>query len=90
MKRLLVGILGFVVILGLNAPGVLAYHCPKLVAECQALVAKVEKREGTDKAKIAEAKAGCEEALKLHEAGKHKESVIEVGEAIQEAGEAAK
>ena len=90
MKRHVTGILAFVFILGLNVPVVFAYHCPKLVAECEALVGKLEKRQGTDTAKLAQAKAGCEEALQLHKAGKHKESVIKVGEAISTAGEAAK
>jgi hypothetical protein len=90
MKRHGVGILAFVCILGLNAPVVLAYHCPNLVKECEALVAKMEKRKGSDQTKVAEAKAGCEEALKLHQAGKHKESIIEAGEAITAAGESAK
>ncbi len=90
MKKRAAGILAFVFILGLNAPVVFAYHCPKLVKECEALVAKLEKRKGTDQEKLAEAKAGCAEALKLHEAGKHKESVIKVGEAIEEAGESVK
>lgn len=90
MKRQAVGILAFVCILGLNAPVVLAYHCPNLVRECEALVGKLEKRQGTDTAQLAQAKAGCEEALKLHQAGKHKEAVIKVGEAISAAGESAK
>jgi hypothetical protein len=90
MRKHIVGIVGFVLILGLNAPVAIAYHCPKLVKECRALVAKMEKRKGGDQAKVAEAKAGCEEALRLHEAGKHKESVIKAGEAITAAGQSVK
>ncbi len=67
-----------------------AWHCPVLVKECQALVAKTEKREGVDAGKLAQAKKGCEEALKLHEGGKHKASVVKAGEAIAMAGKAAK
>lgn len=67
-----------------------AWHCPALVKECQALVAKTEKREGVDAGKVAQAKKGCDEALKLHEGGKHKAAVIKAGEAISMAGKAAK
>ncbi|MBW8005233.1 MAG: hypothetical protein FVQ06_05535 [candidate division NC10 bacterium] len=90
MKRRLAGILAFAFVLGLNAPVVLAYHCPKLVNECRALAGKMEKRKGGDMAKVAEAKAGCEEAWSLHQAGKHKESVIKAGEAISAAGQSVK
>jgi hypothetical protein len=90
MKRHVTGILAFVFILGLNAPAVLAYDCPNLVKECEALVGKLGKRQGTDTTKLAQAKAGCEEALKLHQAGKHKESIIKAGEAISAAGESTK
>jgi hypothetical protein len=68
----------------------MAYHCPKLVAECQALVGKMEKRAGSDMAKVSEAKKGCEEAQKLHEQGDHKASVIKAGDSISLAGQAAK
>lgn len=90
MKKYAVAILASGLILGLNAPAVQAFHCPLLVKECQALVGKMEKRADTDKAKVAQAKQGCEHALKLHEAGKHKASVIKAGEAISLAGEAVK
>ncbi|MFQ5658191.1 MAG: hypothetical protein ACE5G5_11660 [Candidatus Methylomirabilales bacterium] len=88
MKRHLV--ITLVLLLGLNVPFVLAYRCPKLVEECRALVTKLEKRRGVDQAKVAEAKEGCEEALRLHKAGQHKESVIKAGEAIAQAGHAVK
>ncbi|MFQ5520115.1 MAG: hypothetical protein ACE5FK_01855 [Candidatus Methylomirabilia bacterium] len=68
----------------------LAYHCPLLVRECNVLVGKMEKRGDTDKMTVAEAKRGCAEALRLHEAGKHKESVIKAGLAIALAGSAVK
>jgi hypothetical protein len=42
----------------------------------------VAKREGTDKAAVEAARKGCDEALKLHEQGNHKESMVKVGEAI--------
>ena len=36
MKRLIMGVLAGVFMLGLNASVVLAYRCPKLVGECNA------------------------------------------------------
>jgi len=39
---------------------------------------------------LAEAKKGCEDALKLHEAGDHKGSQTKVGEAIALTGKALK
>jgi hypothetical protein len=90
MKRHTLPVLVSGLVLGLGTASALAYHCPKLVAECQAVVAKVEKRAGTDMSKVAEAKQGCEDALKLHEQGKHKDSVIKAGESISLAGQAAK
>lgn len=78
------------VILGLSASTAFAIHCPLLVKECEALVAKVEKSEGADKAMAADAKKGCAEAKKLHDGGKHKDAVIKAGEAISMAGKAQK
>jgi len=60
------------------------------VRECRAVVVKMEQRADTDKAIVAEAKKGCEEALKLHEAGDHKGSQSKVGEAIALTGKALK
>lgn len=90
MKKHLLPILVSGLVFGLSATPALAFHCPKLVAECQAVAAKAEKRAGSDMSKVAEAKQGCDDALKLHEQGKHKESVIKAGESISLAGEAAK
>lgn len=89
MKRLWSAV-SVAVVLGLSPTVVLAYHCPLLVKECEALVAKMEKRTDTDKAVVEEAKKGCQEALKLHEAGNHKDAVIKAGEAISMAGKAVK
>lgn len=80
----------FAFTLGLNASIVLAFDCPKLVGECKALVAKAEKRGNTDKMTVAEAKKGCEKALELHKAKKHKEAIIEAGLAISMAGSSVK
>ncbi len=90
MKKYVLSVLASGLVLGLGTTSVMAYHCPKLVAECQALVGKMEKRAGSDMAKVAQAKQGCEDALKLHEQGDHKGSVIKAGESISLAGEAAK
>ena len=90
MKKQLLSALTAGLVLALGTTAALAFHCPKLVAECQAVVAKAQARTGTDMAKLAEAKQGCEDALKLHEQGKHRDSVIKAGESIALAGEATK
>lgn len=90
MKGTVSGPLASVLILSVTPSVGLAYHCPKLVAECGALVAKMEKRMDTNRMTAAGAKKGCEEALRLHKAGKHKEAIIKAGEAISLAGSAVK
>ena len=67
-----------------------AFHCPLLAKECQTLVTKMEKRDDIDRMKVAKAKQNCEDALRLHEGGKHRASVIKAGEAISLAGQAVK
>ena len=67
-----------------------AYHCPALVKECQATADIVAKREGTDKEAVAKARKGCDEAMKLHQEGKHKESQVKAGEAIADVSRALK
>ena len=90
MKHFIVGTLAGLVFLGLQASVVLAYHCPVLVKECNALVAKLENNPKADKEEVAEAKKECAEAQQLHDAGKHADAVIKAGEAIAAAGEAVK
>lgn len=90
MNKRMLGTLATGLLLGLGASSVSAFQCPALVQQCQTLVGKMEKRAGADMAKVAQAKQGCEEALRLHERGDHKGSVIKAGEAISLAGEAAK
>ncbi len=90
MKKYVLSVLASGLVLGLGTTSVMAYHCPKLVAECRALVGKMEKRAGSDMAKVAQAKKGCEEAQKLHEQGDHKGSVVKAGDSISLAGQAAK
>lgn len=90
MKRYIMGSLAGAYILGLTASPVHAFHCPVLVKECRALVAKAEQRADTNKKKLAKASQGCEEALRLHKAGKHKASIIKAGQAITLAGKATK
>lgn len=68
----------------------LAYHCPALIKECQATADIVSKREGSDKAAVEKARKGCDEAMKLHQEGKHKESMIKAGAAIEEISKALK
>jgi hypothetical protein len=82
MKRTgTVTLLGGTVIALLASP-VLAFHCPVLIKECQTTADVVAKRPGTDQAAVAEARKGCDEALKLHQQGMHKASMIKAGEAI--------
>jgi hypothetical protein len=67
-----------------------AYHCPALIKECQATADIVGKRDGSDKAAVDRARKGCEEAMKLHQEGKHKESMIKAGDTIAEISKALK
>ncbi len=57
--------------------------------DCTALIAKVESR-GGDAGKLAHAREHCQKAQALHEQGKHADAVISAGDAIEEAGKAAK
>jgi hypothetical protein len=90
MNKLIIGTLAGVFVLGLHVSSVLAYHCPLLVKECNALVAKMQKNPITDKKLVAQAKQGCADALRLHSAGKHADAVIKAGKAIAMAGKSAK
>ncbi len=88
MKKHATRVLAGALVLGLNAAPVHAFHCPLLVKECLALVAKMDRRADTNKKKLAKAKQGCEEALSRHEAGQHKPAVLTAGKAIIRAGKA--
>ncbi|MCZ6874232.1 MAG: hypothetical protein O7G88_12015 [bacterium] len=90
MRRLTVIALACALMLGLSAASALAYHCPLLVKECNALASKMEKKPNADKKLVAEAKQGCADALQLHSTGKHADAVIKAGEAISMAGKSAK
>jgi len=82
MKRTgMVTLMGGAFIALVAAPA-LAFHCPVLIKECQTTAGVVAKRPGTDQGAVAEARKGCDEAMKLHQEGKHKESMIKAGEAI--------
>ncbi len=88
MKKYAVSLAVVAFALGVASPAQ-ALLCPQLVKDCTALIAKVESR-GSDAGKLAHAKEHCGKAQTLHEQGKHVESVITAGEAIKEAGKAAK
>ncbi|GIX49746.1 MAG: hypothetical protein KatS3mg131_3957 [Candidatus Tectimicrobiota bacterium] len=90
MRRYVLRALLVVVALALFAAPALAYHCPRLVSECNALVAKLEKNAQADQAMVAQAKQGCAEAQQLHDTGSHADAVIAAGEAIALAGKAVK
>jgi hypothetical protein len=82
MKRMgTVTLMGGMVIAVLATP-VLAFHCPALIKECETTADVIAKRPGTDQAAVTAARKECDEALKLHQQGKHKESMIKAGEAI--------
>ena len=91
MKKIAVSIFSgtAVIALGVFAAPAQALLCPQLVKDCQALIAKVEKK-GGNASKVGDAKRHCAEAQSLHEQGKHVDSVIAAGKAIEEAGEALK
>lgn len=90
MQKLVVGALTGLFIVGLQVSSVLAFHCPALVKECEALVGKMENSPRADKAQVTKAKQGCADAKKLHDEGSHADSVIKVGEAIAQAGKSAR
>jgi hypothetical protein len=69
-------------LVALAAGPVFAFHCPAMVKDCEATADAVAKRPGTDMAALSAARKGCEEALKLHKEGKHKEAMIKAGEAM--------
>jgi hypothetical protein len=82
MKRLAISIAVSTALVVLAAGPSLAYHCPALVKECQTTADIVARHPGSDTAAVDEARKGCDEALTLHQDGKHKESMIKAGEAI--------
>ena len=90
MRKLIVGTLVGVFVMGLYVADALAIHCLALVQECEALIAKLENSPKADKQQVAQAKQGCEDAKHLHEDGNHADSVIRVGEAIALAGKSIK
>jgi hypothetical protein len=90
MQRIATSTLMGVALATVMAGPVFAYHCPALVKECQATADVVAKREGSDKAAVGKAQKACDEAMKLHQEGKHKESMVKAGEAIADASKALK
>lgn len=88
MERSWIGIVMGGALVGLTASPVLAYHCPALIKECQTTADVVSKRPDTDKAAVEKARQGCDEAMKLHQEGKHKESMIKAGDTIAALGKA--
>lgn len=90
MKRFATSISMSVALVTAVAGPALAYHCPALVKECQATADIVASRDGSDTAAVAKARTGCDEAMKLHQEGKHKEAQIRAGEAIAEVSKALK
>jgi hypothetical protein len=82
MKRFGTSLVMGSALVALAAGPVFAFHCPAMIKECEATADAVAKRAGTDAAALEAARKGCDEAMKLHQAGKHKESMIKAGEAL--------
>ena len=78
MKKLLTAVMALVVSLTLTAGVALASSCPKLIKEGREAAAKMK----ADDPKVKQATAKLDEAQKLHEAGKHAESVNSANEAL--------
>jgi len=68
--------------LALVAGPALASSCPKLIKEGREAAAKMDAND----AKVKDASAKLDEAQKLHEAGKHTESMAKANEALAELG----
>jgi hypothetical protein len=90
MRRFATATLCGVGLTAMMAGPALAFHCPALVKECQTTADIIAKRPGSDMAMVEKGRKGCEEALKLHQAGKHTESMVRVGQAIAEMSEGLK
>jgi hypothetical protein len=70
-----------VVMLGL-APA-LAFDCPNTHKAVMAYYDKTAKLSGVDQARLAQAKAKLDDAMKQHEAGKHRASMDELADAMK-------
>lgn len=78
MKKLLIAVAAVAVSLTLTAGSALAGSCPKLIKQGREAAAKMK----ADDPKVKQATAKLDEAQKLHEAGKHGESVTAANEAL--------
>lgn len=78
MKKLLTAAATAVMIAGLSAPA-MAAHCPKDMKAIDAALAKNPKLSADQMSKVKSLRAKGEE---LHKAGKHKESVESLGQAM--------
>lgn len=74
MKKSTVTAVAFAAALAFTGGPVLANQCPTLIAANKVAIEAAEKK-GVDKKKIADAKTLNDEAQKLHDAGKHQESI---------------
>jgi hypothetical protein len=77
-KAAIVIALGVVSILSVGIPAAWAYTCPILYERCQQAIT----RSTADAAMKQQVKQMCEEGIKLHNNGKHKESVQKLDEAL--------
>jgi hypothetical protein len=77
-KAAVVMALSVALVVSAGTPTVWAFTCPILYEQCQNAI----KQSKTDAAVKRQVKQMCEEGIKLHDNGKHKESVEKLNEAL--------
>ncbi len=77
-KAAIVMALGVASVLSVGTPAAWANTCPILYERCQQAI----KQSKADAAVKQQVKQMCEEGMKLHNSGKHKESVEKLNEAL--------
>jgi len=82
MRKLLMVVMGAAVSLTLAAGPALASSCPKVIKEGRDAAAKMK----ADDPKVKGAVAKLNEAQKLHDGGKHAESLAKANEALADLG----
>jgi hypothetical protein len=77
-----IGILMGLGVFALSVASVFAFDCPNMHKAVIAYYDKTAKVSGVDQAKLTQAKATLDEAIKKHEAGNHKGSMDEMAQAM--------
>jgi hypothetical protein len=84
MKRLSrIGVLTAIGVMAFSLGPAMAFDCPNMHKAVMAYYDKTAKVTGADQAKLAQAKAMLDEAMKKHEAGNHRGSMDEMAEAMK-------